>query len=382
MAFASDQQLGLARLSTTSRRMHELKESVLEEWKKRVRRAFEEARELREPIFIDTIPPFYDNIVEAVTPGYPRADANEGNTLAYEHGGERARMTNYDPEILILEYQMLRSAILDVLHEHQVNLAKHELLIINTSIDEAIREAVMAFSAVVASLREQFMAALTHDMRTPLGNASMAAELITLTSDSPKIKELAKRVVENIRRVDRMAQGLLDTVVFHKGQQLRLDLTNFDMLEVINEVARAAQRSEGAIVEIAGAPVYGWWSHDAMSRTVENLIGNAVKYGDTSHSIRVHVEKSHEHVILSVHNDGEPIPVHEQEAVFQVFRRANNANKVGKQGWGVGLPYVRAVVESHGGAINLDSSLERGTTFVITMPIDSRPFQSGETIER
>lgn len=75
------------------------------------------------------------------------------------------------------------------------------------------------------------------------------------------------------------------------------------------------------------------------------------------------------------HNEGPPIPVEEQHAVFEAFRRASNVKEGKKPGWGVGLPYVRAVVESHGGAIVLDSAMERGTTFTITVPLDSRPFQ-------
>lgn len=337
MTLASDQKLDLNKLSATSHKMLELRESVLQDWEKRVRSAFKEARELREPVFIDTIPSFYDNIVEAVSPDYPRANAVEGTSLGYAHGSERARLTNYDPEILILEYQMFRAALLSVLTEHEVKLTKEELLVINSSIDEAIRDAVMAFSGVVAQLREQFIAALTHDMRTPLGTASMAAELIVLTTDSPKTKELAMRIVDNVARVDKMAQGLLDTMVFHKGQNLRLELTNFDMMDVVNEVARTTKEREGTICEVMGEPTYGWWSQDAMHRALENLVSNAVKYGEPRKPVRIALAKAHESLVLSVHNEGMPIPVDEQEAIFQVFRRSDNAKKGDKIGWGLGF---------------------------------------------
>ena len=96
MTLASDQNIGTDKLSPTARRMIALRNEVLLEWGKRVRQTVKEAERLPEPILIDTIPSLYDNLAEAITPEYPRATGNEGNTVAAEHGGERARLTNYN----------------------------------------------------------------------------------------------------------------------------------------------------------------------------------------------------------------------------------------------------------------------------------------------
>ncbi|MDQ9171620.1 HAMP domain-containing sensor histidine kinase [Oxalobacteraceae bacterium R-40] len=300
----------------------------------------------------------------------------KGTSLRYAHGSERARMTKYDPDIFILEYQMFRVALLHVLAEHDVPLNDNELMVINGSIDKAIRDSVMTFSAVVAQMQEQFIAALTHDMRTPLQTASMAVEIIALTAESSQTKALARRAAENLIRVDKMAQSLPNTVVFHQGQKLLLELTNFDMMDVIKEVTRSASDRDGFRCEVIGEPAYGWWAQDAMCRSLENLVGNAVKYGDQRKPIRIAVETAHEALVLSAHNEGAPVPMEEQETTFQVFRRSENATKGDKQGRGVELPYVRAVVESLGGVITVDRTPERGTTFTITMPLYARPFQS------
>ena len=63
------------------------------------------------------------------------------------------------------------------------------------------------------------------------------------------------------------------------------------------------------------------------------------------------------------------------ETIFQVFRRAEAAKEGNIEGWGIGLPYVRSVAESHGGSVAVDSAVSRGTTFIIDMPRDARPFQ-------
>jgi signal transduction histidine kinase len=375
VTFAGDQQIDTSKLSATAKRILELREIVINEWEKRVRAAFKEARELREPVFIDTIPAFYANIVEALSPDYPRMSATDGVTLASSHGEERARMTNYDPELLILEYQIFRQTFLELLEQNNVSLTTKELSIFNISVDTAIREAVTAFSAVVSSQREQFIAALTHDMRTPLGSASLAAELITHIDNPVRMKELAQKILYNLRRIDHMVQEMLDTMVFQTGQKLKLEISHFDVLDVIREVQQDASSADSSRCEVIGKPVYGWWGREALKRAIENLVGNALKYGAHNRPIRIMVAESRGNLLLSVHNEGAPIPMEDQLGVFEAFKRSQQAKQSRKQGWGVGLPFVRAVAESHGGTIVLDSAQERGTTFTMTIPKDSRPSQ-------
>ena len=109
-------------------------------------------------------------------------------------------------------------------------------------------------------------------------------------------------------------------------------------------------------------------------------MGNAVKYGAPDTPIRVKIALVNERVMLSVHNEGEPIPPEQMESIFQVFRRADAAKEGDIEGWGIGLPYVRSVAESHGGSVAVDSAVSRGTTFVLDIPLDARPLQSALTL--
>jgi len=138
--------------------------------------------------------------------------------------------------------------------------------------------------------------------------------------------------------------------------------------------------AHGAHVEVLGSPINGWWDRDALKRVVENLVGNALKYGAPESGIRIKIDEQHERMLLTVHNKGEPIPHEQLESVFQVFRRAETDKGGTHQGWGVGLPYVRSAAESHGGSVQIDSSVERGTTVSIDLPIDSRPYQDAPTL--
>src|SRR5690606_24490426 len=101
----------------------ELQDVVFAEWEKRVRDSIEEAATIPHPILIDTLPALYLNLVEALTPAYPRTSAAVATpAVASEHGGERARVTAYHTRSVIIEYQLLRATILDVLRENQVRI--------------------------------------------------------------------------------------------------------------------------------------------------------------------------------------------------------------------------------------------------------------------
>lgn len=368
-------------LSPTSRRMLDLRDAVFVEWERRVRELVAKADQLPHPILIDTLPEFYRNIAEALTPDFPRHDGVEGNSLAAEHGGERARITAYDQEALIREYQLFRWVVYDVLYREGVALSRTEVLVIDASIDTAIQEAVAEFALVHSALRERFAAALTHDLRGPLGTVSSALEVILRLDDPARMKTLAGRALENVRRMDGMIHELLDTMAFHSGQNLGLELSEFDMREVVAEVqAGTGASGEARLFAQDGLAVRGWWDRSAMKRTLENLVSNALKYGSPETPITIDARPMHGRLRLAVHNEGAPIPPAEQERIFQMYRRLETARSGQAHGWGIGLPYVRAVAESHGGSIGLDSHAARGTTFIIDIPLDCRPFQGSPTI--
>jgi signal transduction histidine kinase len=360
--------------------MQALRDVVLGEWAQQVRATVAAARALRHPILINTIPVLYDNLAEALTPDYPRTSAAATPSVTLEHGGERARLTRYDAQSLIAEYQILRDVIFKVLEQNGVKLSGQEAQIIGSAIDASIREAVTAFALVEAALREQFFAALAHDLRGPLANATIAAELIGRTSELGNAHVYAAKIRDNLGRVEQMIKQLLDTLVMHHGQRLPIEPTRFDLKEVVTEVCEQMTLVHGPRFEVRGDSVTGWWGRTEIQRALENMINNALKYGAPDKPVQIICDSEHERVQLSVHNEGDPIPADQIETIFQAFRRATAAKQNPAEGWGIGLPYVRRVAESHGGSIDVDSTPERGTTFTITMPLDMRPFIDAPTL--
>jgi signal transduction histidine kinase len=303
VTLSSDQNHDPGKLSPNGRRMLALRDEVLAEWVKRVRQTVKEAERLAEPILIDTFPALYDNLAEAISPDYPRATANEGNTVASEHGSERARLTNFNAHSIIWEYQQLRSTIFDVLKLNGVELDDNEVFVIDTSIEGSIRESVNTFALAQAALRQRFIAALTHDLRNPLSNAQVYAQLIERITDPVKAKEFAGKIFDSLKQMDGMIQELLDSAALQSGERLRLYLEEFDLQEVVKEVCDQVAAKQGPRFQFTGDTAKVWWDRAAIRRAMENMVGNALKYSTPDTPIRVNIASVDGRTMLSVHSE-------------------------------------------------------------------------------
>lgn len=372
MTLATDQKLNTEELSACSLALLNLRDPVLDYWLREVRARVEGAATLLQPILINTIPSFYDNLAEALTPGLARSDATSHTNVASVHGGERARMTNYGPEQVIHEYQILKEALLLVARQHGVHLGAAELDTVERSINAAVRESVREFSAMHEGLRARLAATLSHDMRTPLAVIISGAELVALHPDPAVVAVAARKIAANGRRLDDMIGDLLDALTVERGERLPLTLTRFDIRQLAHTVAQEFSGGPQTKLEVLGEPVHGYWCRDSMRRALENLVNNAVKYGD-GEVISIAVAETHGRMMLSVHNTGDAIPENYHDAIFAYLQRGAHGG-AGADGRGIGLPFVRNVAESHGGSAAVDSSAERGTTFIVDIPVDARPF--------
>ncbi|NGZ84908.1 sensor histidine kinase [Duganella aceris] len=365
----TDQINGEDGLSSTSIKVLEMREAVFEAWEKEVRALIKNAQEILPPVLINTLPVFYDNIAEAMTPDHPRARATSNTDIAAAHGNERARMTSYSAEQIIHEYQLFRDVFFRIAEERGIPLSGEERAVVIRSIDSAVRESVQKFTSMHDTFRHRVAASLSHDMRNPLSVVVSAAQLLTMAPHSEKAPIFARKILDNGRRLGAMIEELLEALSFNKGQKLPLVLTRFDIMELARKVCDEANDTENAGCTVEGESVIGYWCENSMRRALENLVTNAVKYGDGG-GIDVKIEEAHERMMLSVHNSGTAIPMEHRGRIFEYLRREGG----NQDGWGIGLPFVQSVAESHGGSIALDSSPATGTTFLIDVPVDCRPF--------
>jgi signal transduction histidine kinase len=223
-------------------------------------------------------------------------------------------------------------------------------------------------------LSQLVAAAVTHDLRSPLQAATLSATLLERTVTDPKALVAVQRLQRSHRRLERLLRSLLDSLALGAGQTVQLRVAAVSLDAVARDVI---EENEGALrlrVDLQGQ-ADGWWDADALFRVLENLLLNAVKYGEPRAPIHCRIERlPGDRVALRVSNRGLPIPPAEWDSIFLPFARAQAVRDAPQVGWGVGLAYARSAVHGHGGTVRVAESGPEGTTFEVLLPRDSRPF--------
>lgn len=225
-------------------------------------------------------------------------------------------------------------------------------------------------------MRERFVSVLAHDLRGPLSAAKMAAHLIMDGAERDEERKLALRIDRNIDRTDTMVRDLLDANRIHAGERISLHLAECDLGLIARDVVDEMIVVHGARFRLeTDSGVHGFWSAEELRRAIWNLVMNAVKYGAEGRPISIKVERLPDVAAISVHNEGVAIPAHEQADIFRPYSRTHAAKATSQRGWGLGLSLVQGCAEAHGGEVVVRSDSDRGTTFVLRIPWDARPFQ-------
>ena len=223
--------------------------------------------------------------------------------------------------------------------------------------------------------RDQYIATLTHDLRNPLAAARANAEVILrFPGQIEQEDRMLEKIVSNIERADRVIQDLLDSSRLQSGVGLNLKMEKSDLKEIATEfVKELGSLYENRVsLRVSGKTLgyfEGTWSKEGIHRILENLTGNAIKYGAENGPVNVELDCNEHEVTLSVHNYGNIIPIEDQKILFEPYQRAKSAEQGSKRGWGLGLTLVRGIAKAHGGRVELSSTCEAGTTFAVKFPL-------------
>jgi phosphoserine phosphatase RsbU/P len=238
----------------------------------------------------------------------------------------------------------------------------------------AAEKAVLAEKARVQDFQERFVAILGHDLRNPLSAIAMGAGLLqqrALSSKDEATTRIVERMTSSARRMSRMIEQILDLTRSRLagGLQIKRETMSLDAtVGAIVDELRAAHPSR--VIELRCPPtVVGPWDADRLEQVLSNLVGNAIHHGDHGRPVTLDVRDENEEVVLTVHNDGPPIPEALRMEIFSPFRRGEQQGKTSDTaGLGLGLYISREIVVAHGGEIDVRSTDAEGTTFRIVLP--------------
>jgi signal transduction histidine kinase len=268
---------------------------------------------------------------------------------------------------MITEYHILRQVICDVM-EKDTPLTSLEREIIVCSVEQAVNDAATQFSDTLRDLQQKLSNTLAHDLRNPLTTARLGTELILKRPEDEKgTLEKANRISVSLIRIDKMITELLDASRLNAGEALPDGFQECDLVTLVGEVAHELNMNyDNRLVVETHGDCKGSWNEDGLRRLTENLLTNAIKYGKEKTPVTISLEEEDDMVVLSVHNEGDPIPQEEQSGLFDNFKRAKSAEN--QIGWGLGLSVVKAVADSHKGSFTIESEKGTGTFFRVKIP--------------
>lgn len=224
----------------------------------------------------------------------------------------------------------------------------------------------------VARLQSDFVAAVSHEFRTPLTSMRQVAELL----DSGRVSSEERRAQYHAvlrregDRLHRLVENLLDFGRMEAGaREFRFE--PLDAAGLVNEVVeefRIGVATTGYDVRLEAADAGAVRAdREALARALWNLLDNAVKYSPDHKTIDVSVARENSHVAMSVRDRGVGIPADEHATIFREFVRGRAARASGIRGTGIGLAMVRHIVQAHGGEIRFTSAVGAGSTFTILL---------------
>ncbi|MGH2673730.1 MAG: sensor histidine kinase [Actinomycetota bacterium] len=229
------------------------------------------------------------------------------------------------------------------------------------------------------NVRRDFVANASHELKTPAATIQAVAETLgqAATDDPGAVPRFASQLEREAVRLSRIVADLLDLSRLESGSAL--DETVSLGAAAREEGHRLEETAEqaGVTLEIlteAERPVRG--SHRDLALLMRNLIDNAIRYSHGGGRVVVRIDAAGEDVRLRVADTGIGIPSRDISRVFERFYRVDRARSRETGGTGLGLAIVKHVVENHGGSIEVESELGRGTTFQVRLPAASPP-QSG-----
>lgn len=313
---------------------------------------------------------------EQVTKSHGRKHPAAGHSAAETHAALRLA-GGFSLDQMVSEYRALRASVIK-LWERQltdpVPADMSDLTRFNESLDQALTESIHHYSNKMAASKGLFTEILSHDLSDALGSLTVAAGLtLRIGRMHERQMMLVSEILDNAGRATETVAHLLDLTHARLGSGLSVIREPMNMGFVARKVVgemRAMHPRRNFKVEASG-DLRGSWDKARIAQLFANLLGNAVRYSFADTQIVVTVGGHTEELVLSVHNEGVPIPPGVIPKIFDSLSRA--AQEDGEDhptatNLGLGLFITQEIVTAHGGTISVASSEQDGTTFTARFP--------------
>jgi len=306
--------------------------------------------------------------------------ADSKDSAAETHGDLR-HADGFNIVQMVSEYRALRASIIKLWTKSKRELTDMDVLDLtrfNESIDQALAESVVRFMDKVDYSRNLTLGVLGHDIRSPLGAINMAAQIMLKKGLlNEKNSHIASLIETSSTRALDIVTDLLDLTRARLGTGLAVLRQPMDMGTLAQQLVdeMCIQYPNSPILLQTSEELEGEWDVTRLGQVFSNLIGNAVQYSSAGSVINVILKGDAQEIIITIQNQGRPIPPDQLGDIFNSFNRGGkeNPSDAVPLNLGLGLFITKEIVLSHGGSINVVSNEKEGTVFSVRFPRSGHP---------
>jgi signal transduction histidine kinase len=221
--------------------------------------------------------------------------------------------------------------------------------------------------------KEQFTAMIAHELRSPLTPIINYAQIVARPNQRRETIERGTNIImSQAWRLSRLVSDLLDASRLSSGQ-FTLTCSPCDAVKLVKEAVeqlRPVAPYHQFAIEIPETPLIGMWDYGRLQQALGNLLDNAIKYSPEETTILVRAWQTTGKAHISVHNEGEGIPLADIDQLFRPYSRLPGTSG-NQKGSGLGLYITKSIIDAHGGELHLERPTEekQGTTFSFDLPI-------------
>lgn len=226
----------------------------------------------------------------------------------------------------------------------------------------------------LSEMKNDFINNMTHELKTPISTIGLSSEMILrndLTNDPERLAKYAEIIYKENKRLENQVERVLNLAKLDKEKLIlkKINLSIHEIIEEAKETYEVNQIDERAITLCLNAKndlIFGDMVH--ITNVIFNLLDNAIKYSKEIVQIEIRTYNIKNNLIIEIEDTGIGIKKEEQKMIFDKFYRVPTGNVHNVKGFGLGLYYVKLIVEEHKGNIQLKSVFGKGTTFIVSLP--------------